>query len=164
MDIGEESEEYLSSSAHPSSSSKDIDGAPVARVREPDEMEIEDDDDAVNKRDDDEEEEAAFSSSNDETASTSQSSTSAVNAAAAMAKNTAAAAVAASATVGLSKHEDDWMMLEPNHESEAQRLLEEIKSEFKEELDFWDTTMVSEYSEEIFAYMAELEVRRSSLF
>ena len=53
---------------------------------------------------------------------------------------------------------DNWMMLDPNEESEAQRELEEIKREFKEELDFWDTSMVAEYSEEIFAYMAQLEV------
>ena len=53
---------------------------------------------------------------------------------------------------------ENWMMLDPNEESEAQRELDEIKREFKEELDFWDTSMVAEYSEEIFTYMAELEV------
>lgn len=56
---------------------------------------------------------------------------------------------------------ENWMMLDPNEESEAQRELEEIRKEFREELDFWDTSMVAEYSDEIFAYMAQLEVRRA---
>lgn len=55
---------------------------------------------------------------------------------------------------------DNWMVLDPDEEAEAQLQLEEIKREFKEELDFWDTTMVAEYSDEIFTYMAELEVGR----
>jgi len=53
---------------------------------------------------------------------------------------------------------DNWLMINPKDEAESVKIIEEIKKEFKEELDFWDTTMVAEYAEEIFTYMAELEV------
>jgi len=38
--------------------------------------------------------------------------------------------------------------------------IEKIKAHFQEEVDFFDTTMVSEYAEEIFEYMSNLEVSR----
>lgn len=51
---------------------------------------------------------------------------------------------------------DNWMMsIEDDEESRA--ILEVIKKEFDEQLDFWDTTMVAEYAGEIFEYMSELE-------
>lgn len=58
--------------------------------------------------------------------------------------------------------EDDWMAeaRENGDEEESERVLQEVREAFSEELDFWDTTMVAEYSEEIFEYMAELEVSR----
>ena len=37
--------------------------------------------------------------------------------------------------------------------------LDEIKEHFHDEVDEFDTTMVSEYAEDIFEYMQELEVR-----
>lgn len=48
---------------------------------------------------------------------------------------------------------DDWLPLV----GEDDIVLQQVKEEFDEELDYWDTTMVAEYSEEIFAYMAVLE-------
>ena len=39
------------------------------------------------------------------------------------------------------------------------RELENIKEHFHDEVDEFDTTMVSEYAEDIFEYMQELEVR-----
>ncbi|GAA5926669.1 uncharacterized protein JCM15063_000338 [Sporobolomyces koalae] len=39
----------------------------------------------------------------------------------------------------------------------SELLLQQIKREFKEEQDFWDISMVAEYSDEIFAYMSKLE-------
>lgn len=58
---------------------------------------------------------------------------------------------------------DNWMMsIEDDEESRA--ILEVIKKEFDEQLDFWDTTMVAEYAGEIFEYMSELEVCFISAF
>lgn len=54
---------------------------------------------------------------------------------------------------------DDWLAnVEEEEEEENEKVLEMIRKEFDEQLDFWDTTMVAEYSEEIFEYMGELEV------
>jgi hypothetical protein len=55
---------------------------------------------------------------------------------------------------------ENWTMMAFEDAEEQRQIVERIQQEFKEELDYWDTTMVAEYSEEIFAYMAELEVRR----
>ena len=54
---------------------------------------------------------------------------------------------------------EDWTMGADEDEEESQALLEDVKREFDEQLDFWDTTMVAEYAGEIFEYMTELEVR-----
>lgn len=43
------------------------------------------------------------------------------------------------------------------------REIETIKETFQDEVDMYDTTMVSEYAEDIFEYMGELEVRLLSL-
>jgi len=40
----------------------------------------------------------------------------------------------------------------------SELLLQQIKRDFKEEQDFWDISMVAEYSDEIFSYMSKLEV------
>ena len=37
-----------------------------------------------------------------------------------------------------------------------------IRETFEDEVDPYDTTMVSEYADEIFEYMADLEVRSAS--
>lgn len=57
---------------------------------------------------------------------------------------------------------DDWILqlCDEDEAVESERLIEEIKREFKEEIDYFDISMVAEYSDEIFEYMAELEVRR----
>jgi hypothetical protein len=55
-------------------------------------------------------------------------------------------------------HGENWMMLPAEEEMECHQVIEAIKRDFQEELDFWDATMVAEYSEEIFKYMEQLEV------
>ncbi|KAL7342725.1 cyclin-like protein [Rhodotorula toruloides] len=54
---------------------------------------------------------------------------------------------------------DDWILqlCDEDEAVESERLIEEIKREFKEEIDYFDISMVAEYSDEIFEYMAELE-------
>ncbi|PLW08476.1 hypothetical protein PCANC_06701 [Puccinia coronata f. sp. avenae] len=52
---------------------------------------------------------------------------------------------------------DNWMMLPGEEESECRQIIEEIRRDFQEELDYWDATMVAEYSEDIFKYMEDLE-------
>ncbi|ORY76279.1 cyclin-like protein [Leucosporidium creatinivorum] len=53
---------------------------------------------------------------------------------------------------------EDWVNnVEEEDEVENEKILEEVRREFDEQLDYWDTTMVAEYSEEIFEYMGELE-------
>ncbi|KAL8280547.1 hypothetical protein RQP46_007195 [Phenoliferia psychrophenolica] len=52
---------------------------------------------------------------------------------------------------------EDWTMGADEDEEESRQLLDDIKREFDEQLDFWDTTMVAEYAGEIFEYMTELE-------
>ncbi|KAK4056435.1 B-type cyclin [Microbotryomycetes sp. JL221] len=56
---------------------------------------------------------------------------------------------------------EDWLSLttQSNIDSNKQNqfMLEQIQQVFDEPLDFWDTTMVAEYSEEIFEYMSQLE-------
>ncbi|CAH7688976.1 G2/mitotic-specific cyclin 3 [Phakopsora pachyrhizi] len=51
----------------------------------------------------------------------------------------------------------NWLLLSLEEEEECKGLIETIKRDFQEELDFWDTTMVAEYSEDIFNYMEQLE-------
>lgn len=58
----------------------------------------------------------------------------------------------------------NWLVLGSEEEAECKAVIETIKRDFQEELDYWDTTMVAEYSEEIFKYMEELEVRLSPVY
>lgn len=51
----------------------------------------------------------------------------------------------------------NWLLLGSDEEVECRAVIEAIKRDFQEELDYWDTTMVAEYSEDIFKYMEELE-------
>lgn len=53
---------------------------------------------------------------------------------------------------------ENWLLLSPKEERQCRDQIEQIKRDFQEELDFWDTTMVAEYSDEIFQYMETLEV------
>ncbi|GAA6008375.1 hypothetical protein JCM10207_000105 [Rhodosporidiobolus poonsookiae] len=54
---------------------------------------------------------------------------------------------------------EDWLaqLCDEDEAEESERLLEEIKREFQEQVDYWDISMVAEYSDEIFKYMSELE-------
>lgn len=60
--------------------------------------------------------------------------------------------------------DDDWMRCSVEEDQESERILEALRNEFDEQLDIGDTTMVAEYSEEIFEYMADLEVRFLIIF
>lgn len=55
---------------------------------------------------------------------------------------------------------DDWLMqlCDPEEAEDSEYLIAEIKREFQEEIDYFDISMVAEYSEDVFKYMAELEV------
>ena len=55
---------------------------------------------------------------------------------------------------------EDWLALRTTVRKEAERRVIEVQKDYKEELDMWDTSMVAEYSDEIFTYMEELEVSR----
>ena len=57
---------------------------------------------------------------------------------------------------------EEWMG--EAEEEESKMVLAGIKDEFDETYDFWDPTMVEEYNDEIFEYMAELEVSLFALF
>ncbi|CAD6572617.1 MAG: hypothetical protein CYPHOPRED_004899 [Cyphobasidiales sp. Tagirdzhanova-0007] len=54
----------------------------------------------------------------------------------------------------------DWLAnaLKSPEQREAERMLLEAQKDFRDEIDFMDTSMVAEYSEEIFKYMEELEI------
>ena len=52
-----------------------------------------------------------------------------------------------------------WPELATARANRYRQEIEEIRENFQEELDDEDTTMVSEYADEIFKYMCELEVR-----
>ncbi|KAG8863184.1 methyltransferase protein [Tulasnella sp. 330] len=54
--------------------------------------------------------------------------------------------------------EDDWTFASPATNARYQSAVEDIRATFKDEIDEFDMTMVSEYSQEIFEYMAKLEV------
>ncbi|TIA87140.1 hypothetical protein E3P99_03362 [Wallemia hederae] len=53
--------------------------------------------------------------------------------------------------------EDDWVMKHVELPQLVEQV-ERVQSNFKEELDMWDTTMVAEYAPEIFSYMCQQEV------
>jgi len=52
-----------------------------------------------------------------------------------------------------------WPEFSSEQAHKFQKEIEAIKQHFEDEVDIYDTTMVSEYAEEIFEYMCELEVR-----
>ena len=61
------------------------------------------------------------------------------------------------------QHYDDhteyiWPETSPERAERYRRQVQAIRDVFEDEPDMYDTTMVSEYSEEIFQYMSELEV------
>ena len=52
-----------------------------------------------------------------------------------------------------------WPEVSTERAQRYQREIQAIRSRFEDEVDMYDTTMVSEYAEEIFEYMEEMEVR-----
>ncbi len=55
----------------------------------------------------------------------------------------------------------DWTQASPESEARYTKEIAAIKASFQDEVDEWDMTLVSEYSEDIFKYMGQLEVRIS---
>ncbi|TDL25648.1 hypothetical protein BD410DRAFT_717357 [Rickenella mellea] len=51
-----------------------------------------------------------------------------------------------------------WPDVGPETAKRHQRQVDEVRSRFEDDVDPFDTTMVSEYSEEIFEYMSKLEI------
>ena len=62
------------------------------------------------------------------------------------------------------KEEYTWPEVSPNHAAKYQRELEEIRARFDAEDEEYDATMCSEYAEDIFLYMGDLEVRLHHVF
>jgi hypothetical protein len=54
---------------------------------------------------------------------------------------------------------DDWTRMDAGEADECQTILDDVRRNFEDDVDLFDTTMVAEYAEDIFAYMEELEVR-----
>ncbi|ELU40711.1 cyclin [Rhizoctonia solani AG-1 IA] len=53
---------------------------------------------------------------------------------------------------------EDWLYLSPEKLARSEAQVNTVRDTFKDEVDEWDTTMVSEYADEIFAYMESMEV------
>ena len=58
-----------------------------------------------------------------------------------------------------SKHPRIWPDVGAERAARYAKQLQAIRENFQDEVDMLDTTMVSEYAEEIFEYMCDLEVR-----
>ena len=56
-----------------------------------------------------------------------------------------------------------WPDVDTERATRHYREVADIQRTFEDDIDYFDTTMVSEYSDEIFAYMNELEVRSISV-
>lgn len=54
---------------------------------------------------------------------------------------------------------EDWLYLSPERLARSEAQVNAIRDTFKDEVDEWDTTMVSEYADEIFAYMESMEAQ-----
>lgn len=52
-----------------------------------------------------------------------------------------------------------WPTLTPRAAEKYRQEIDHIQKTFHDEIDMFDTTMVSEYADEIFEYMSKLEVR-----
>lgn len=58
--------------------------------------------------------------------------------------------------------DEDWLRMTAEEDMACQEELEAVRETFHDEIDLFDTTMVAEYAEEIFAHMEEMEVGSSS--
>ncbi|KAG8747340.1 hypothetical protein FRC10_001519 [Ceratobasidium sp. 414] len=54
---------------------------------------------------------------------------------------------------------EDWLYLSPDRLARSEAQVNTIRETFQDEVDEWDTTMVSEYADEIFAYMESVEAQ-----
>ena len=57
-----------------------------------------------------------------------------------------------------------WPEASPNHAAKFQREVDEVRSRFDGEDEEYDATMCSEYAEDIFLYMSDLQVRSHHAF
>jgi hypothetical protein len=57
-----------------------------------------------------------------------------------------------------------WPEVSTGRAARYKREVDSVREVFEDEIDFFDTTMVSEYSDDIFNYMGELEVRSNISF
>lgn len=54
--------------------------------------------------------------------------------------------------------EEDWTLLSAEEAKLAHAEIIDVRVDFQDDIDEFDTTMVAEYAEEIFAHMEEMEV------
>ena len=54
--------------------------------------------------------------------------------------------------------DEDWLRMSPEEELAARQELMVVKDTFQDDIDMFDTTMVAEYADEIFAHMEEMEL------
>lgn len=54
--------------------------------------------------------------------------------------------------------EDDWLRMSEEDIVRCAQELESVQETFQDEVDMFDTTMVAEYADDIFAHMEELEI------
>lgn len=54
--------------------------------------------------------------------------------------------------------DEDWLRMSPEEELSARQELAAVKDTFQDDIDMFDTTMVAEYADEIFAHMEEMEL------
>lgn len=54
--------------------------------------------------------------------------------------------------------EEDWLRMSAEEELAARQELMAVKDTFQDDIDMFDTTMVAEYADEIFAHMEEMEL------
>lgn len=54
--------------------------------------------------------------------------------------------------------DEDWLRMSAEEELAARQELMAVKDTFQDDIDMFDTTMVAEYADEIFAHMEEMEL------
>lgn len=57
--------------------------------------------------------------------------------------------------------DEDWLRMSEEDIQLCREELDLVRESFDDEIDFFDTTMVAEYAEEIFSHMEQLEVGSS---
>jgi hypothetical protein len=54
--------------------------------------------------------------------------------------------------------EDDWLALSESQARHVEQTLRDVRENYEDDVDMFDTTMVAEYADDIFKYMEQLEV------